>query len=65
MTPSILSARLRAAKLVGSGGASVVHFAGHGHSVYFEDPDGFNYAVMDFLQGNVPSGTAHPKDGWL
>jgi pimeloyl-ACP methyl ester carboxylesterase len=46
-------------------GAEVVHFAGHGHSVYFEDPDGFNYAVMDFLQRVCPSSTAHPKDGWL
>lgn len=33
--------------------------------VYFEDPDGFNYALMDWLQQHVPSTTKSPTDGLL
>lgn len=33
--------------------------------VYFEDPNGFNYALMDWLQRNVPSTTKSPTDGFL
>ena len=35
-------------------GAEVKHFSGHGHSVYFEDPHGFNYSVAEFLGRSLP-----------
>ena len=39
------------ASMLGREGAKLAHSNGHGHSVYFEDPDGFNCTVADFVAG--------------
>lgn len=48
-----------AALLIGPKGAEICHFPGHGHSVYFEDPAGFNFRVHDFFKKSLGWG---PKE---